>query len=258
MTEVDATTRIWFVVPVYRRHEIAVPCLKQLRWTCRELEARGLYASAVVVGDEPEILEPALELGFHVVEQDNTYLGRKFNDGFEAAGRLGATHIVPCGSDNWVHPVLFGQLPQADDQIVAHRLAFIVHEDGDRAENIEVTYTGGDGIRITPAALYERLDFRPAADGARRAIDTSIIERLRSRARIKPRYVYCDHWPQQVVSFQSHTEQLNKYEGLVKQFGRGESITPWSDLARHYPFEDVERMMSVMHDRWQSRQRGRR
>lgn len=233
---------LFFVVPTYRRHELTRLCLKQLRWTCDELEPMGIRACAVVVGDEDEHRAAAKEFGFYWAHRGNDPLGRKFNDGFEAAYQAGADFVVPCGSDNWVHPKWFTRLPEVDE-VICHRKCAIVRADGDELAYLNVSYPGGDGIRVFPVRLFAPLDHRPAADHRNRAIDTSIVERLRRFAGWTPNWIYHEWDPSEVVGFQSDgEEQLNGYDDLVKSFGTGVNNMPWHRLAETYPPESVDEM----------------
>lgn len=233
---------LFFIVPAYRRHELTRLCLEQLRWTCDKLNRHGrLHANAAVIADEPEILGPAKELGFWTIDRENDPLGRKFNDGFEAAHIAGADYVVPCGSDNWVHPNWFTQLPAADE-VICHRLCAIVRPDGQELAELEISYDGGDGIRIFPMELFAPLGYRPAADYRNRAIDTSIVERLRRFAGWTPKWVYHEWSPLKIIGFQSEDVQLNGYEDLARSFGKRVDPMPWHRLAEVYPPDSVARM----------------
>ena len=66
---------LWFIVPAHGRLDLARICLRVLRWTCDNLEADGVRASAVVIADD-ENLDTARELGFATVERDNQFTSR--------------------------------------------------------------------------------------------------------------------------------------------------------------------------------------
>jgi len=236
-----------FVMPVFGRLELTKLCMDQLRWTCDAISVGELHANAIVVGHEEELLEHARELGFWTVHQENEPLGRKFNDGIEAAHVAGADYVVPCGSDNWVHPrwIHTVSLPRADE-VVCHRQAAIVHESGNELGFITVSYDGGDGIRIFPLELFRPLQWRPAVDHRNRAIDTSIVERLRRFADWTPTYRYHDVGYWSVVGFQSYDQQLNDYAALMKQFGDATEPDPWAWLEAHYPPPAVGRVRELM------------
>src|SRR5690349_10276090 len=110
-TEQQRPKRVWFVVPVFGREELTAVCLRQLAWTCEQMARYDLEATAVVIGEDLS-LDVAQELGFATVRRDNTQLGRKFNDGYQLAcdpayNPEPADYVVPCGSDDWVDPVIF-------------------------------------------------------------------------------------------------------------------------------------------------------
>jgi hypothetical protein len=235
-----------FVVPAWRRFEIAEVCLGQLRETCRQLERCGIGATAVVVADD-ENLEVARALGFGTVERENSPLGRKWNDGFQLAGReLGVDYVVPFGTDNWIDPDLVAELPTGD-AVGAHRLCTLVHERGRRMMTLRVPYDGGDGIRIIPTKLLEPLEYRPAEEDAGRAIDTSIWRRL---TRVKPvRFEYLDIHALQVVSFQSEDYQLNSYDSLRGFRSGPERQDVWEALAGCYSAAAVDAMRRLYEHR---------
>lgn len=239
------SSSLFFVVPVHGRLELTALCLKQLRWTCDLLEPAYIRANAVVVGNDPETLAVAKELRFWVVEQENEPVARKFNDGIDAAHIAGADYVVPCGSDNWVHPAWLKtmRLPEADE-VVCHRQCAIVRADGSELAWLNVSYDGGDGIRVFPTELFKPLDYRPAADYRNRAIDTSIVERLRRLAGWTPKWRYHEWDASEVVGFQSDglDVQLNGYEDLCRAFGTGINDRPWDRLAELYPLDSVAEM----------------
>jgi len=96
-------TAVWFMSPAWQRFELSAVCFEQRRRSMDVLEAAGIEARCVIVADD-ENLDIARGLGFDVVEQDNEWLGRKVNDGFEYAFKHGADYIVPIGSDSWLDP----------------------------------------------------------------------------------------------------------------------------------------------------------
>lgn len=239
-------TTLAFIVPAYRRFELARVCLAQLARTCDELNEHGIAATAVVVADDAN-LGVADRLGFATVAQENRPFGRKWNDGIEYACRyLGVDYVVPAGTDNWITPELvIAQVPPAG-KIGIHRVTMIVHEDGDRMGPIGVGYPGGDGIRTIPVELLEPLRFRPAADDKDRAIDTSIWHRLAEAHGAAPRFHEVDLHVLQAVSFQSADEQLNDYRSLRAQHGNGPERTDvWDGLAEIYPQVAVDEAREV-------------
>lgn len=247
-TPVGMTPILFFVMPVYQRVELTKLCMDQLRWTCSTINAYGrLHCNAVVIGHEDELLEHARSLDFWVVNRENEPVARKFNDGFEAAHLAGADYVVPCGSDNWIHPLWVTSVKLPDpEEVVCHRQCVVVRSDGRELHELNISYDGGDGIRIFPLELFRSLEFRPAVDHRNRAIDTSIVERLRRFGGWVPNYRYYDWGATEVVGFQSDgfDIQLNEYDGLVEKFGREHAPTPnvWERLAQDYPVDAVERM----------------
>lgn len=243
--------QLWFVMPAYRRHRLTALTLEHLsRFTVPALRELGIDAHAAVITDEAMITEEAERWGFWSVEQENMPLGRKFNDGFELAAAEGADYFVPFGTDNWVMPEMLAILPENGDQVVCRRQMALVHEHGDRLCELVVSYDGGDGIRTFPRELIGRLNFRPALEHAPRAVDTSIIERLkRTGWRPLQNFVYHEVHPLQVIGWQSADIQLNRYRPLHNAFGRNERSDPWTELSKHYDPEMVGRMRAYYAER---------
>lgn len=235
------STTLWFIVPARGRFPIAEVCLRQLRRTCDTLTARGILASAVVIADD-ENLDLARANGFGTVERDNAQLGRRINDGYELAGMAGVEYMAALGNDDWVHPDWI-VLPE-DDEVVCTHFSSVVSEDCTRLSRLNITYTGGDGVRVYPRALLERVGFRPAGEDRLRAIDTATQAGLRGE---QPRYVYHDVDPLYIVDWKS-AENLNDYDGCRRLFGRRvwpESSDPFGELARLYPAEAISEMRSL-------------
>ena len=238
-----ASASLWFVVPAWRRVELARICLGHLADVCDKLAARGIDAAAVVIADD-ENLDTARELGFGTVERDNESLGRKFNDGFQFAAAEGVDYVVPFGTDNLIDEALI-QIPTRGT-IRSHRLASIVREDGKRIAHIRVPYEGGDGIRIIPTAMLAPLGYRPAAEEQRRAVDASIRDRLRRTMKAPQlRFEYHDLRPEQIVGFQSPDVQLTQYEPLVRHYGIAEMARPFGRLRSYYPAPVVDAVAAL-------------
>lgn len=172
---------------------------------------------------------------FWALERPNRPLGQKWNDGIEFACKTGATHVMPCGSDDWVHPDLVRAMLAASEptHVVACRKSSAVSVDGRELAQITVPYEGGDGIRLIPRELLERVDFRPAKDKRDRAIDGSMHDRL------KPRWKYVDlgHW--QIVDFKT-SANLTSYESLKGAYGQ-RVVDPWEELGTYYPVALINR-----------------
>lgn len=234
---------LFFVVPVRGRYEKTRVCLRQLRRTCDALRVEGIDATAAVVGDD-ENLDTVRECGFWGVRQRNQPLGRKWNDGYQCALEEGADYVVPLGSDDWVDPILFTDLPDVTE-LRCSRLSSVVSEDGNRISPLRVWYDGGDGVRVMPRNLLERLNGRPAEENRDRAIDTSIIRNLqRLHQGNMPPLRYFDASPWQIVDWKTTGDQLNTYEACVAYRNEAEQDT-WETLKDRYPAAALEEMRAV-------------
>ena len=236
-------TSLFFVVPAHGRLEKTRVCLRQLRRTCDALIEMGIAAAAAVVAQDDN-LATARECGFWAVRQDNYPLGRKWNDGYQCALQEGADYVVPLGSDDWIDPILFTDLP-GPTELRCSRLSSVVSENGQRISPLKVWYDGGDGVRVMPRNLLERLNGRPVEEGRDRAIDTSILRNLqRLHGGSMPPLRYFDASPWQIVDWKTASDQLNTYEACVAFRYEAEQDT-WETLKDRYPDVALEEMRAV-------------
>lgn len=237
---------LWFVVPAAGRVELARICLRQLRRTCDELVEYGVDASAVVIADD-ENLGTARDLGFAWVRRDNRFVSRKFNDGIQLAcdrhvnGRP-VDFVVPCGSDDWVHPALFTDLPDSRTMVAFQRMSF-VREDGSELTVRHLNNEGGCGIRIYPRQMMRRVGWRPADEDRRRGCDTSILVNLKRAGAIR----HIDHRhidPLHIVDWKSPGEQLNTYDQIHARHRSEHQADPFEALSGRFPSDALEEMQS--------------
>lgn len=230
--------RLAFVAPAHKRFDLARVCLRQLRRTCDELEREGVFATAVVISDDANLVT-AKRLDFATIKRDNSHLGARWNDGFEFAARyLGCHYVVPFGTDDWVdHRLISAHLGRMrHGQVVgAHRLCTLVNERGTRMARLRIPYEGGDGIRIIPTKLLRHLHYRPAEEMRDRAIDTSIWRSLTGN---RLRYDYFDIDPLQIVEFKSPDTQLNAYGGSLV-YCESQGPMRWKAISERYGREGV-------------------
>ena len=236
-------TSLFFVVPARGRLALTEVCLRQLRRTCDELSEKGIQASAVVIADD-ENLEVAHSLGFGTVERDNDFLGAKFNDGFEAAGREGVDYAVALGSDDWVDATWVAAFLPPPDVVRCSRLMSMVDETGETLSELKVGYEGGHGIRVYPRALLERARLRPAEEFRRRAVDTSTLTNLKRVSGGALRVSYFDTDALAVVDWKSPREQLNPSESCAR-YATGGPSDPFEVLAGRFPDEALGEMRDV-------------
>ena len=236
---------LWFVMPAHGRAALTRICLTQLRHTCDQLAVFGVDASAVVIADD-ENLDAAACLGFWGYEQDNAFLGRKFNDGYELAARQGVDYVVPLGSDDWIHPDLIAGADLPKGRIRCARRLVMVDEGGDWYMRLRIAYDGGIGMRIIPTELMQPLGYRPCGEDRKRAIDTHT---LRGITTAHPgstdllEYFDLEH-DFQIVDFKSPGGNLNTW-AMCKPYAVGMPEPDlWSQLARHYPATSVVEMQA--------------
>ncbi len=233
---------LWFVVPAHGRVELTRICLTQLRHTCDQLAGFGIVANAVVIADD-ENLDTANHLGFWGYEQDNSFLGRKFNDGYELAAREGVDYVVPLGSDDWIHQDLIAAAELPTRTIRCARRLVMVAEDGDRYMRMRIDYDGGIGMRIIPIGALKALGYRPAEEDQARGIDTVTLKRIiRAHNHRQDLLEYVDTESDfQIVDFKSPGANLNTWQ-MCRIHATSEENDPWAGLLEQYPTESVAAM----------------
>lgn len=238
-------TRVWFVVPVHGREALTRVCLRQLRRTCDA--ATNVEATAVVIGEGP-LLDFAYELGFATVERDNDALGRRFNDGFQLAcdpayNPSPADYVIPCGSDDWIDPVILREMPT--NAVGVFRRMAVVNEERTELTKLNVRHKTAAGPKIIPAAFIAATGYRPSEEDRRRAIDCSTIEGIKAALGVWPPMVGLDVHGLQIVDWKSHGEQLNSYAMLCGHRHADRAGDLWAELAEFYPSEAIEEMREL-------------
>lgn len=235
---------LWFIVPAHGRHAMADACLRQLARTCAALRAEhGIDAHAVVIAEDEQLLGYARDNGHGTIERENKPLGRKWNDGYQLAGREGVDYMVPLGTDDWVDARWIARELPGPGAVRCARGMAMVREDGNAIGTMWIPYEAGHGIRIFPAELLRVVGFRPATEDAPRAIDTHVLRNLKKALGRTPELRYVESHRYQVVDWKSGT-QLNTYE-MCSAFREGERGEPFDALAGTYPAEALAEMRAV-------------
>ena len=220
---------IWFVTPAYRRFALSAVCFEQRRRVIETLASNGIAARCVVVADDDN-LDIARACGFDVVERDNQWLGRRFNDGIEYAGKAGASRIVPIGSDSWIDPAYFLPLSTRDRTMTSSYYSVVT---ANTLGQLTVNDQKGVGPYVFPRHVL-RPKFRPAKDEIDHGVDSSTVKGIRMRLRWKRHDVH----PLQYIGFRGNPH-ISSYEGLMAAWGVREHPEPWAMLAQHYPSDLV-------------------
>jgi hypothetical protein len=232
-------TSLFFVTPAFKRFPLSSVCFQQRRLVMDELEELGIEARCVVVADD-ENVDIAKGLGFDTVEQDNEWLGRRFNDGIEYAGQHGATWIVPIGSDSWIDPAYFLPLP---DPAVTRTSGLYCPVTMDRLAECRVPGWGAGPIMFHRDML-EPSGFRPAQDRIKFGCDTSTVNGVTESAGTI-QWEQHDVQPFQYLGFRAKPS-ITPYEKLRRKYATREHRNPWPLLAEHYPPALVEEVRRVL------------
>jgi hypothetical protein len=247
---------LWLVTPVHGRFALTRLIFEQRARMLNELQARGIEARQVVVGDDAN-LATAREFGFHTLERPNV-LGLRVNEGFEWAVREGgAAHVAYCGSDDWHAADYFADLPAPGFAKTSYWQAF-VPPTGDRLVVMRSQCPAGGAPWVISRELIEPAGYRPADDTAPTAVDGSIadgiwapIDALHRRSgnherRLAKKRVFQpdDSDLLRMVDFKAGGEQITPFERVVglKRKREIDSRTPWELLATRYPADLVGRM----------------
>lgn len=222
-------TSLWMVTPAWKRLALSAVVFEQHRRVLALLSAHGIDGYSVVIADD-ENLDLARSCGFETVERNNEWLGRRFNDGIEYAAKHGADYIVPIGSDSFIDPAFFLDLP-ARPYIRTSGLYCAVEPE--RLAELDVRTRSGAGPYVIPRASLKRSRFRPAQDKLKRRIDSSTVRALGT-----VRWRFRDLHPFQYVGFRL-PPLLTPYQTLQARWGVREHPEPWRILARHYPVDLV-------------------
>ena len=241
------------VSPAWRRYEVTRLVLAERRWLCDRLAERGWHATSVVVADD-ENLEIAREYGFDTVEMGNDDLGAKFNAGYRHAAKEGADVFVHVGSDDWVHPDVFGILADVDlekppspvpspgrpvvyrraPQAVGQRRIAVVHLADGVLRQCRVLGNYGCIPWLIPRGALAPSKFAPIQPGLGRGIDGALVRGMASR----PNWVFQDAQPEWCVDFKTDLN-LTPYRWLADSIGDGPDLDAWETLAGWYPADLV-------------------
>lgn len=245
--------RLVLVSPAWRRYAVTRVCFAQRAHLCGVLAERGIEPVVLVVADD-ENLDIACEYGFETLERPNDELGRKFNDGLEAACvDLQADVVAVVGSDDWVHEDLFDRVPsakaeppmptadvpfvmwsEAPEAVTGRELALVDLVTA-RLRRCRVERHHGVIPHVFPRVALEPSGFRPARDQLNIGIDGSLVAGLD----VQPQWVFHDPHDLCRVDFKSDVN-LNSYERITAAIGYGdEEHDPWSLLEERYPAELV-------------------
>lgn len=219
---------LWLVIPAWRRADVTRLCLAQKQDLRRELAARGITVSVVVVADD-ENLKIADEYGFDRLEQRNV-LGLKVNDGFQYACEHEADYVAFCGSDDWIHPDLCERILTARGRVLSGHFIAIVDMPTGRLRHIGVR--GHDGVSpwFIPRTVLEGCGFRPAEDERTSGLEGSIRKSLPETLE----WDFDDPHKLCRVDFKT-AENMTAYEGISRLLGFGMEEVAWETLKQKYP-----------------------
>jgi hypothetical protein len=233
---------LYFVTPAWLRYELSDACAAERRWVMDMLNAESdLEVHSVVVADD-ENLDIAREYGFEIVEQNNDYLGRKFNDGIEYAATHGADWIVPIGSDSWIDPMYFME-PLDPAKIRTSELYTAVAVD--KLAQCRVRDGKGAGPYVIHRDLLGPVNFRPCGETLHRSIDRSMIRALGGIEAVE--WEHKDLHPLQYIGFRGEPT-ITSYDILMNTWGLLEVTEPWEWLPHFYPQHLVDKAQHALRE----------
>jgi hypothetical protein len=206
------TKSLCFITPVWKRYELTEIVLKSRRRVCDELANHNISASSVIIGDDDN-LDIARSLGFAVVERDNEFLSRKFNDGYEYAFDNAFDYCYPVGSDSILTADQFIHNVGRDTPIASHYYTMI-HASGMERIDVQIKVPGGIGPLIIPVPMLRKFP-RPIPEDMRRGCDNAARQTiLRADIVIETREEH--QWEH--VAFQSGITQITDYERIRRVY----------------------------------------
>jgi glycosyltransferase involved in cell wall biosynthesis len=238
-------TGLLFITPAWQRYELTRLCLWQRRTVCDHLASKGIHATCLVIADD-ENLDTAREYGFETLESPNDFLSRRFNDGYEYAGRNGFDYVCPIGSDSWIDPELLEELPSRRMQV--SRNYAVVREDGERIAELALRTPFGFGCFTLPTEMLKKFDYRPCAENLAKGCDGSLFKALYRSLSHRPRVTIRELGPLDIVAFRSEL-QITPYERLVQRHGAREMPDPFERLRMRYPSDLVSVTERFHHER---------
>lgn len=201
-----------FITPVWQRFELTEIVLKTRRRICDELREHEIDADSVIIGNDDNI-DIATALDFKVVERDNEYLSRKFNDGYEYAVRNSYDYVYPVGSDSILTADQFiGQV--GNELPIASHYYTMINSSGEERIDVQIKVPGGIGPLIVPVDLLRNCP-RPIQEDLHRGCDNAARQTfLRAGHEILTRE--CHQWEH--VAFQSGVTQITDYERIRRVY----------------------------------------
>jgi hypothetical protein len=239
LLEGHVVASLYFVTPVYKRFELTKICLEQHLWVCEELAKHGINATNVVIGNDAN-LKVAKQLGFPTIRQNNEWLSRKFNDGYEAAGKAKADYVYPVGSDSFIDYKQFLNL--GADHPVASRYYAMVHSSGERLIDVWINVPGGIGPLVTPVSLYAKAGYRPIQNDLNRGCDNGARKWLLTQGY---EISFNDIHQYEHIGFQSGNTQITNFDRLRRVYRAKEHSIKngvWKKLEEIYPVRSTEQI----------------
>jgi len=232
-------TSLIFITPVWQRYELTEIVLLSRRTVCDELAKHGIYATSVIIGDDDNI-DIARGLDFYVVEMDNEFLSRKFNEGYAKAFDLDFDYCYPVGSDSILTADQFINNLGEELPIASHYYSMI-HSTGDERIDVKIAVPGGIGPLIIPVSLLTKFP-RPIKEDMRRGCDNAARQTILSAG--VPILTREEHqWEH--VAFQSGITQITDYERIrrvynAEQYDVTDGVFP--EIEELYPASVITRI----------------
>lgn len=224
---------VLFVTPAFKRYELSRICFEQRVDAINKLRDAGIKADSVVIADDRN-LDIAREFDFETVERDNQWLGQRFNDGYQHAAVIGATHAFPIGSDSWCDPQFIidaardGRLN--DSSVICSRHYMRVNGDGTQSRQIWVPVLQGVSY-VVPIGLLQECAYRPCKEEIKRGCDGSAWQSIE---RAGGEVVWSETHELETVAFESWP-QITMFDKLGTTWGVGDvSNSPFARLAGVY------------------------
>tara|TARA_Y100000034_G_scaffold104801_1_gene131621 strand:- start:741 stop:1475 length:735 start_codon:yes stop_codon:yes gene_type:complete len=228
--------KIFIITPVWKRCKITKIIFYNFYRIKNSLEGH-IDLNFVVIGDDAN-LDIAKEYNFFTLKQNNDYLGRKFNDGFEFSIKNGADAVVPVGSDSLITDSIIksGSLLSSRGNIVFSTKHSLLNETGKKIGCINTASLNKNqnkgALWFYGRKLLSKVNGRPCDDFKKSSCDRSTIENLiKANKNIvfkENNQSYYEH-----LAIKNKKVQIWKYNDYIRQFVKEDSDVS-KIIKRHY------------------------
>jgi hypothetical protein len=228
--------KVFVITPVWKRVDITKIVFYNFDRIKNNL-INHVDLNFVIIGDDDN-LDIARKYNFFTIKQNNKYLGRKFNDGFEFSIRNGADAVLPVGSDSLITDsiVRSGAALSSHDNIVFSTKHSMLNEKGTRIGCINTAKLNKNqnkgALWFYGKRLLEKAASRPCGEFRNSSCDRSTIETLTKKNKNivfkENNKSFYEH-----LAIKNNKVQIWNYNDYIPQFVK-EDFNVEQVVKRHY------------------------